>query len=670
MAPEQIEGKDADVRTDIYALGVVIYEMLAGTRPFVGKTSAGLIAAILTQTPQPLAQLQPLVPASLNHVVATCLARDPDGRWQSVRDVALSLKGNIDTSSSVSDVIARRRGSWRERIAWMAAGVGLLVAFATWASTSLTPAPQQRVAPVRAVIPFGPGQRLAVNETPAFALSPDGSTLAYVVATSGGGTELYVRRLDSTAATLVPDSSGASYPRFSPDSRWLAFIVGEGLRRVPLTGGPPVTVTSPGTFLAVRGLAWGVDRAFIVSTFRTGLMRVSEGGGVPTTLTTPDYDAGEKSHRWPFIVPGGQTALMTVSTADATSFNDARVEVVALGSGKRTKLFDGGSFGRYLPTGHIVFARAGALFAAPFSLPALAVAGPAVSVLAPLLTEPSYGHAHFDVSDTGTLVYIASGERRHNRTFLWVDTGGSRTPAIASQRAFVTGSISPDGTRVAAAVEGATAEIWAYDVRHDKPTRLAYGWDNNEPVWTPDNQRILFASTRGSSHTNSIYGQPSDGTGTAERVVGNDGEHVLPSAVSSDGKVLRSFSVATNSCGRFVRFLSPTVRWSRCLTVHASRNNVQRFLRTTDGSLPLQRLGPRRSLRASLSEGGGRWQLSAGGGTSPVWARDGRHVFYRRGDAVMVAPIADGAAFRSGAPRFCSRLISWGPLTSGATAGC
>ena len=130
------------------------------------------------------------------------------------------------------------------------------------------------------------------------------------------------------------------------------------------------------------------------------------------------------------------------------------------------------------------------------------------------------------------------GERRHNRTFVWVDTVGSRTPAIASRRAFVLGSISPDGTRVAAGVEGATAEIWAYDVEHDKPTRLAYGWDNGNPVWTPDNQRILFASTRGRWHTNSVYGQPSDGTGTAERVVGNDSEHVLPCAVSSDGKVL------------------------------------------------------------------------------------------------------------------------------------
>ena len=666
MAPEQIEGKDADTRTDIYALGVVVYEMLTGKRPFVGKTPAGLIAAILTETPPPPAQLQPLVPLPLNHVVATCLARDPDRRWQSVRDVALSLKANSETSSTVSDVIAGRRGSWREGIAWVAAGIGLLVALATWASTSFAPAPPQPAAPVRATIPFAAGQRLAVHETPAFAVSPDGSTLAYVVTTSGGGTELYVRRLDSATASLVPNSSGAIYPQFSPDSQRIAFIVAEGLRHVPVAGGPPVTVTAPGTFLGVRGLAWGVDRAFIVSTFRTGLLRVPESGGVPTTLTEPDYDAGEKSHRWPFLVPGGQTALMTVSTADATSFSDARVEVVELGSGKRTKLLDGGSFARYLPTGHIVFARAGALFAAPFSAPALAIGGPPVSVLTPVMTEPAYGHAHFDISETGTLVYVGSGERRHNRTFVWVDTVGSRTPAIASRRAFVFGSISPDGTRVAASVEGATAEIWAYDVEHDKPTRLAYGWDNNNPVWTPDNQRILFASTRGRSHTNSVYGQPSDGTGTAERVVGNDSEHVLPCAVSSDGKVLliiqrgeeqlwqiRSFSFTDRSVVPLPDSppitqqrptLSPDDRWVTYHSNHSGRDEVY---------------------VQAFPKGGRRWQVSAGGGTSPVWARDGRQLFYRRGDTVMVASIEPGMAFRSGVPRVLFKTDLVGPVDVG-----
>jgi serine/threonine-protein kinase len=292
MAPEQLEGTDADPRTDIYAFGVVLYEMLTGKLPFDGKTRASLIAAILTESPRAITQLQPLVPPSLNHVVATCLVRDPELRWQSVRDIAHSLKWITETSSTVTDVRPVRRGQPRPQLAWLAAGLGLLAALAMWASTSFAPAPQQAVAAVQATIPLGPGQRLAMNETPTFAVSPDGAMLAYVVATSGS-TELYVRRLDSTTATLVADSTGASYPRFSPDSKRIAFLAAEGLRWVPLAGGAPVAVAPPGTFAAVRGLMWGSDGAFIISTFQSGLMHVPETGGLPMALTKPNFEERE-----------------------------------------------------------------------------------------------------------------------------------------------------------------------------------------------------------------------------------------------------------------------------------------------------------------------------------------------------------------------------------------
>jgi Tol biopolymer transport system component len=667
MAPEQLEGTDADVRTDIYAFGVVLYEMLTGKLPFDGKTTASLIAAILTATPRAIMHLQPLVPLSLNHVVATCLVRDPDGRWQSVRDIAHSLKWITETLSTVTDGTPLRRGQRREQVAWLAAGMGLLAALAVWASTSFAPAPQQAVPAVRATIPLGPGQRLAVNETPAFAVSPDGAVLAYVVATTGGGTELYVRRLDSTTATLVADSSGAIYPRFSPDSKRIAFLAAEELRWVPLSGGALVTVAPTGTFAAVRGLMWGSDGAFIVSTFQSGLMHVPETGGLPTALTKPNFDAREKSHRWPFALPDDRGVLMTVSTADATTFNEARVELLRPGTELRTRLIDGGSFARYLPTGHLVFARAATLFAAPFDLSTLSVNGTPVSVLTPLMTEPAYGHAHSDISETGTLVYVGSGEHRNNRAFLWVDARGDRTPAIVSRRPFTRGIISPDGTRVAAIVEGATAEVWAYDLNYDKSTRLAFGWDNGNPVWMPDGERFVFSSTRGPSRVNNLFLQASDGTGDAEQL-SSSSNHQYSFAVTPDGqRLLFTQRNANDQAGWDIRWLSLSDR-SVTLLPASPRLSEQRPALSHDGrwvAYHSNQSGRDEVYVQAFPEGGRRWQVSTGGGTSPVWARNGEEMFYRRGDTVMAASIEHGVAFRSGTPRVVFKTELVGPVDVG-----
>ena len=665
MAPEQLEGREADTRTDLYAFGVVLFEMLTGTLPFEGKTHATLIAAIMAGAAPSITQRRPLVPQTLSNLVTTCLARDPDGRWQSARDIAHCLKSVAEPLTAVREEISVRQPSPRERYAWIAAGVGLLAAVSLWVLPWPGPAPQPTAAAVRATIPLGTGQRLSMTETPSFAISRDGSKLAYVVATPDGATELYVRQLDTATSTPVADSRGASYPQFAPDGRSIAFFVADGLRRVPLTGGPPVMVTPSGTFSGVRGLAWGADGFFTVSTYQTGLMRVTDTGGTPAVLTTPDYDTREKSHRWPFVMPGTRALFMTVSTADATTFDDARTEVVRLDSAARTKVLDGGSFARYLPTGHMVFARAGALFAVPFRLPTLEVNGLPVKVVTPLRTEPAFGHAHFDVSDTGTLVYIASGARGDNRALLWVDVSGHGAPAVISKRPYYEARISPDGSSVATVVEGATSEIWIHDLGEDKSMRLTNGWDNVNPVWTPNAERIVFASTRSRRHTHNLFWQASDGRGEAELLLSGDMEQ-SPVAVSPDGTSLL-FLQRTGSDRWQMHTLSLVDRSSAVLPETPPIAGQQPAL-SPDGrwvAYYSDRSGRNEVYVHAFPRGGRQWQVSVGGGRSPVWARNGKELFYRRGDEVMAVSMDIGVSVRAGTPRVLFKTELIGPLDVG-----
>jgi serine/threonine-protein kinase len=543
--------------------------------------------------------------------------------------------------------------------------LGLLAALAAWLLPWSSPAPPQVAAAIRATLPLGPGQRLSITETPSFAISRDGTKLAYVVVTADGGTELYLRELDSSASTRVSDSSGASYPQFAPDGHSIAFFVADGLRRVPLSGGAPVMVAPPGTFPGARGLAWGADGFFTVSTYQTGLTRVADTGGTPAMLTTPDYDTREKSHRWPFVMPGSRALLMTVSTADANTFDDARTEVLRLDSAARTKVLDGGSFARYIPTGHVLFARAGALFAVPFRLPTLEVNGLPVKVVAPLRTEPAFGHAHFDVSDTGTLVYIASGARGDNRTLRWVDASGNSAPAVISKRPFYEARISPDGSRVATVVEGATSEIWIHDLGDDKSMRLTNGWDNVNPVWTPDGERIVFASTRSRRHTHSLFWQASDGTGEAEPLLSGDMQQ-SPVKVSSDGTSLL-FLQRTGSDRWQMHTLSLVDRSSAPLPETPPIVGQQPAL-SPDGRWVAyfsDRSGRNEVYVQAFPHGGRQWQVSVGGGRAPVWARDGKELFYRRGDEVMAVSVDTAVAVRAGTPRALFNTGLIGPVDVG-----
>ncbi|HEU5163646.1 MAG TPA: protein kinase, partial [Thermoanaerobaculia bacterium] len=371
MAPEQLEGRDADARTDIFALGALLYEMVTGRRPFDGTSRASVIAAIMERQPRPISELQPLTPPALERVVRTCLAKDPDERWQSAHDVGAELRWIAEGTSqpnvlTPAPIVRKRR--LVQRLAWLGAGLaaGALLASAAWMLTREEPPhPVMRFA-----IETDPKAPLFLVGNQNLTISPDGETIAYV-GLAGEGTQLYMRKLDRLNATPVAGTEGAVHPFFSPDGRWIAFTssFGEGeLRKVAVDGGAPVMVDEKAAGL---GGWWGDDGTiWFINRFNEGIWRLRE-GGKPELVVRPDTKNGERALVSPQPLPGGTHVLATAWTGK--TWDEARIVACPVDGGERKVVVEGGTFGRLVSSGHLVFARGGVLFAAPFDAKRLEV---------------------------------------------------------------------------------------------------------------------------------------------------------------------------------------------------------------------------------------------------------------------------------------------------------
>jgi Tol biopolymer transport system component len=653
MAPEQLEGKEADARSDLFSFGAVLYEVLTGKRAFEGTSPASVITAIMSSDPPLLTALQPMTPPALDQLVKRCLAKDPDARWYAAHDVADELRWIAESAFAVTQragVVAPRRT--RERMLWAAALVLAAIAAGVlvWGLMRTTTPLPPRV--TRSVIPLGAGRTLSVV-LPSVALSPDGTRLVYAAQEGAGPARLYVRALDQLTAVPLEGTQGALYPFFSPDGQWVAFVAEGRLRKVSLSGGAPVSICdmTPG----MRGANWGQDGTILFTPgLAAGVWRVSAAGGTPQVVTTPDVGRREKSHRWPEMLPGGKAALVTVGTADISSFDDARIEVLLLDTGERRLLIEGGTYARYAPTGHVVYARAGSLLAVPFDLDTLKVTGAPVPIVRDVTTVAQDGYAEFGVARDGSLVYTPGGEWMPRDTLVWVDRGGKVQPATEDRRPFFCVRLSPDGKWLAASVNAAMTEEWIYDLVRGTFTRLTSGWDNYHAIWTPDGRQLTFSSTRGGG-PQSLFSQPVDGSGEAERLT--TAEH--PQAAGSwspDGRVL-AFSEVDPSTGFDIWVL-----------VRERGRKPEVFLRTRFNEVK-PRFSPDGRWLAYVSDesdrvevyvqpfpGPGRgFQISTGGGNEPVWARDGRELYYRRGADLMVTPVTTTAGFSAGQPRLLFR---------------
>jgi serine/threonine protein kinase/Tol biopolymer transport system component len=652
MAPEQLEGKPADARTDIFAFGALLYEMLTGKRAFEGTSQASLISAILSSDPPPIAVRQPLTPPALDRVVKKCLAKDPDERWQSAHDLTSELKwiaeSGLQTAVTAPGVDTQARSRARTPLfGWIAAAMLLVTTLGLAAALNLRRAPVDTRVYRSTFVPPG-------NENPSLfvyqklALSPDGLRLAFVANDANGHIVLWVRELAALTAQPLADTEGAAGPFWSPDSRFIAFSAGGKLKKIDASGGPAISLCDTNT--GFPG-SWGrSDVILFTPTVGQGLSRVSAAGATPTLATALDTKGGELWHRQPFFLPDGRHFLYAAAGALTSG-----VYVGSLDSPDRTRLLDSFANAQYA-SGFLVFPRDGTLMAQPFDATLLALSGQAMAVAEHVNftrgVPPTGTLAAFTVSDTGVLAFEAS----RNSRLVWFDRAGKQTGILGDPARYGSGvHLSPDRSQASVVVTDSpeAANVWIFDVARGVRTPLTTsGFVSSEvapgSIWSPDGRRVVFASTQ--KGPRDLFQKPSNGVGP-ENVLLADDFNKYPENWSPDGRFLLYMRWANGS--------TPDI-W--VLPLFGDRKPFP-FIEAPFYELASQFSPDGRWLAYNSNESGraevyvvpfpgpgAKVRISTAGGDNARWRRDGKEIFFLAENTLTAAEVtANGSRFEVGA---------------------
>ena len=629
MSPEQARGKPVDKRADIWAFGVVLYEMLTGHRTFEGEDVADTLASVLKSDPEWKA-LSEETPSVVQRLLQRCLMRDVQQRMRDIGEARITIDEYLaDPSAGIEQPVAEFvQAAPQSKLPWVAA-IALGIVVAGVAGWSLRPPEPQPLAPVTRFDHGLPdGQDFRNNGRPLVAVSPDGSQIVYVA-----NNQLYLRNLDEMEARPIQGTDEISdNPFFSPNGEWIGYfsLSDSQLKKIATIGGAPVTLCDATDPL---GASWGLDDTIVYGQ-PEGIMRVSANGGAPE-LVIP-MEKGELVHG-PQILPGGEWALFSLTTVmSVTRWDEAQIVVQSLDSGERKILWEGGSDARYVPTGHLVYALEDVLLALPFDLASLEVSGGPVPIVEGVQRAPPArtASAHYGFSDRGTLVYLpgtAAGVQM--RVLALVDRNGRVERLNAPPKQYLSPSMSPDRQTLAVqSVEASENVIWVYDLTGDRAIQqLTFEGNNHRPVWTPDSQRITFSSDRDGME--SLYWMPADGSGVAERLTtAEEGTSHRMGSWSPDGELLVFNVIRENLTDRDIWTLSVDDRETQSL-YDAPGTTYTGAQFSPNGEWLAYGAGPSAPAEDIYVEPfpptGSRRRISQNGGHYALWSPEGNELFYR-----------------------------------------
>lgn len=671
MSPEQVQGQDVDHRSDIFSFGVLLYEMFTGELPFKGVHETALLYEIVNVDAVPMSSVKQGIDPALDAIVLECLVKETGERYQSVAEVGKELRRfkRESTRSRATRTIATRqyttttsveagqppdqeRSAKRFFFPALTALLAIAVLVMGWMMWKKGPGADRSV--MRFSIDLPASAPITGAGGSALDISPDGKYLVYV-SQLNSLPQLYMRRMDQLDVRAIPGTEGASYPCFSPDGQWVAFQVGDKLRKVSVFGGAPedICVTSG----LIRGDWWGPNNEVFYGHLNKGIMRVSAQGGTAEAVSVLDSAGGEISHRFPQLLPGGKSLIYTIKLNSIGTFDEALIAAQSIGSKEKKILVRGGSYARYLPTGHLIYLRGGSFFAVAFDAEKLEVLGPPVQLFDGGWLNPFSGDGTFAFSSTGVLAYVPLGSSSFDvNTVAWMDRHGKLTTLLDKPRSFFSGTLSPDNQKLVLNINAANDDIWVYHLIRGTLARLTFGGGNHgSPIWSPDGKYIVYFAEKGSS--SNVFRKPWDGSGAEERLTESDQQQV-PNSFTPDGKNLafaqsgdiwilpfehdrKPWAFINSPADEPFGIFSPDGHWMAYQSNESGKYEV--FV-------------------VSFPKHEGKWQVSSGGGVAPLWSANGKELLYVNGTTLMSVDVSLTSTFDFSTPK---KLCEVPPSTAG-----